>query len=392
MEIDLQTWSAEPLRILIVSFNFYPPVIGGAERWAALLAEEFARQKCDVQVLSRWDQRERGWSSKNGVRIGRCIRTINRGPLFGLSLIVSTFLWMVRMRKNYDVVYVNHLYLTAFAAVLAGKLLGKLVVCVPVSGGTYGDVVRLRKKKGSWLLLSVLKKTDYVIAASLEIAADLAEAGFPEQKLCRIPWGIDAKQFVPASEKAQQARKIQLGFDDSFVVLFVGRFHRKKGVPVLLEAWKRVEPAKNIVLVIAGFGEEEPAIRRRISELELEESVCLFGPATDLEGILRAADVFVIPSLSEGLPVVLLEAMAAALPTVATQTGGIPEVITDNVDGLLVPVGDPDELAKALKRLIEDADLRRRLGYHARARIESKFSIQLVADSYLSLFKTEQTF
>lgn len=173
-------------------------------------------------------------------------------------------------------------------------------------------------------------------------------------------------------------------------VLFLGNLCARKGVWDLLRAM--VELNGQVRLVFVG-GEEEPGIgpklQQEIQRLGLDEHVMLAGPAFGAEKYrwLAEADCFALPSHAEGLPISLLEAMAARLPVVVTPVGGIPSVIEDEVNGLMVPVGDGTALARALRRLIEDAELRARLGEAAHTLCMARFGMQRAVDDYLRLYR-----
>ncbi|MBK7947565.1 MAG: glycosyltransferase [Deltaproteobacteria bacterium] len=141
-------------------------------------------------------------------------------------------------------------------------------------------------------------------------------------------------------------------------------------------------------VAIAGRGDEEPNLRRLAAELGIGSRVHLLGLRNDVDRLLEAADVFVQPSRSEGLPLAVLEAMAAGLPVVATRVGGMGEAVVDGETGMLVGAERPDELARALRSLLEDDALRRRMGIEARARAEAEFSVETMARRYVELFRS----
>jgi glycosyltransferase involved in cell wall biosynthesis len=152
-------------------------------------------------------------------------------------------------------------------------------------------------------------------------------------------------------------------------LLFVGRLERRKGVDVLLEALKRLRATgHDVYLTIVGDGPERSVRERQAADALLRTAVTFAG-ACDENGVaeaMRTADLLIVPSLSEGLPVVIIEALASGVPVVATAVGGNPELVRDGETGLLVPPADPDKLAAAIVRLLSDPDLRRRMGVAGR--------------------------
>ena len=139
-------------------------------------------------------------------------------------------------------------------------------------------------------------------------------------------------------------------------------------------------------LAIAGRGEEEAALSELAGELGLSRRIHLLGYRSDIADVLAAADVFVMPSLSEGLPLALLEAMFAAKPVVASDVGGIPEVVRAGQEALLVPPGNAEALEKAIETVLSDSSLRDALGAAARRRVEARYTVAAMTDAYEELY------
>jgi glycosyltransferase involved in cell wall biosynthesis len=165
----------------------------------------------------------------------------------------------------------------------------------------------------------------------------------------------------------------------------VGRLQAPKDVLTLVRALAEL-PQRAYEGVIVGDGPDRPALESEIRRLDLEPVVQLAGERTDVPELLAAADVFVLSSRSEGLPLSILEAMAAGLPVVATNVGGVPELVVEGETGFLVPPGDPQALAVALERLLGDSALRRRLGAAGRRRAEERFDLVSTRQAHLDLY------
>jgi glycosyltransferase involved in cell wall biosynthesis len=173
-------------------------------------------------------------------------------------------------------------------------------------------------------------------------------------------------------------------------VLYAGRLRTRKAVAVLIEAFARVHsrvPATRLRL--AGDGEQRPALEEQVRRLELADAVRFEGavPHDRMAELYAAADLFCLPSLYEGFPLAILEAMAAGLPVVATRVAGTPEAIEDGVHGRLVEAEDVAGLAAALLDLIEDEEGRRRMGRQARRRVDEEFSIERIGAAYRALWE-----
>jgi glycosyltransferase involved in cell wall biosynthesis len=169
----------------------------------------------------------------------------------------------------------------------------------------------------------------------------------------------------------------------------VGRLDRFKGGAVLVEAWKTLReshPGARLHLVGGGMPEERTAMEALIARLDLGSCVRIWGKQEGPEEFYREADIFVLPSLSEGMPNALLEALAAGLPCIASDLPSTRGIVEDGRSGLLVPPGDPAALAKALGRLLADPDLRRELGRRGREHVEPWASSRIM-ESYLETYR-----
>jgi len=185
--------------------------------------------------------------------------------------------------------------------------------------------------------------------------------------------------------------RAELGVGASdLLVLAIGSLMKRKGHRVLLEAMRRVETEEGTPawkVAIAGEGAERADLEGFIAEHGLAGRAILLGNRDDVPDLQAAADIFAMPSLWEGLPLAVLEAMFAANPVIATTASGIPEAITHDENGLLIPPGDPDALAAAIRRLLRDRALRERLGARARERAQRDFSVGAMADGYERLYR-----
>lgn len=201
----------------------------------------------------------------------------------------------------------------------------------------------------------------------------------PRTKLHVVPNGV---ALAPARERPARA-------DGRVSMLFLGLVGERKGVYDLLEALAKARvQAPELHLVVGGDGEVDKA-RARADELGLGDAVdfrgWIAGPAKD--DLLRDADLYVLPSHFEGLPVSILEAMSHSLPVVSTRVGGIPEQVREGQEGLLVDAGDVDALAAALVALAADPALRNAMGQRGRARIESVYAIDRIAAQLRALYR-----
>ncbi len=175
-------------------------------------------------------------------------------------------------------------------------------------------------------------------------------------------------------------REHSRGARQQCTVLFLGRLGRRKGIYVLLNALAAVKEKFPDVMLLCGGDGEIDEVRAVAEDLGVKDRVRLLGwvQGSEKNALLDSAAIYVLPSFAEGLPMSVLEAMAAGLPVISTPVGGIPEVITDGIEGILVAPGDSNALGEAICRLLGDADLRSRMGRNGHARFERDFSIETV--------------
>jgi glycosyltransferase involved in cell wall biosynthesis len=210
------------------------------------------------------------------------------------------------------------------------------------------------------------------LAVSGDVARRLeASFGIPARKLRVVHNGIDPAPFERPPDRGLLAT-LSDGAREP-VVLTVARLSPQKGLDTLLAAARDVPDAR---FVIVGNGPERPALESQAQALGVSGRVSFLGHRRDVPDLLHACDLFVLPSLFEGLPLAVLEAMAAAKPVIASRIGGTDEAVVEGVTGLLVPPSDPAALAQAIRTVLSDPALAGRLGAAGRARLHAEFSAQ----------------
>lgn len=237
--------------------------------------------------------------------------------------------------------------------------------------------------------LAVGARAQRVVGVSAAVADYYARRGIPRSRLRVVYNAIDAAPFqAPLDDQRRSALRAELGLSsDARVLISVAMLRQGKGLGVLLRAMAAIRQRQpQAVLLIVGDGPERPRLTRLADDLELGGSVRFLGVRTDVPALLGLAQVFVLPTRYEALPTVLLEANAAGLPAVASDVGGVPELVRHNVEGLLTPVGDSPALATSICRLLEDGDLRARLAAAARVRAHD-FSLRRWAQRLLDVYR-----
>lgn len=264
----------------------------------------------------------------------------------------------------------------------------------PLAVGLHGSDVFLAERPGMRIVArGTLRRTALVTGCSPELVERVCALGFPAARARVIPYGVDAAAFSPGRERGLAWRR-RLGVpEEAPLLLGVGRMATKKGFQVLLEALPPVLAAHpDAHLVLAGGGDLLP--RLRAAAAPWAERVHFPGTVTrdELPDLYRAADLFVLPAVHDargnvdGLPNVILEAMASGLPVVATRVSGIPLAVEDGATGLLVGEGDREALTAALLALLAAPERRRAAGQAGRRKVERELTWDVVAARYRAAY------
>jgi glycosyltransferase involved in cell wall biosynthesis len=239
----------------------------------------------------------------------------------------------------------------------------------------------------------LLNAFDKVVAVSEPIEMECRRFMLRTDKLTCIPNGIDTSRFA-ISNRDEQRRitREELGFKpDDLVIGNIARLSIEKDQALLLRAFKELASLsreRSYKLLLVGNGPEERQLRNLATELGIHDRCLFAGVRRDVPQILTCLDVYVQSSRREGLPMIVLEAMAAKVAIVATKAGGIPKVIVDGKDGRLVDIGDADHLARVLHDLLNRADERTRLGQEAHRVVEAQFGAHAMAERYLAVYRS----
>jgi len=231
---------------------------------------------------------------------------------------------------------------------------------------------------------------DQILVVSLDLQNHLINK-FGSEKVTCIHNAIDIEQIRVTKPATELRKELKLG-EKEFLIGTMGRLTPVKGLESFLKAARIIRCQKpNVKFIIAGDGPLKDALQKQARECGLDEVVLFLGHRNDSHDILGLLDLFVVSSMSEGIPMVLLEALSLARPVVATLIGGIPEVIEHGVSGLLVTPGREDELAKSCIALMDDSDYARRLGAAGRQRVVEHFSASAMANNVAEIYRSLST-
>jgi rhamnosyl/mannosyltransferase len=336
------------------------------------------KRDLDVDLVVSNEDRRHAEEEVDGLRVTRLPNyTVDR------SIPVSPGLMGVLRRARSDIIHLHSPNPVAELLYLLARPRGKLVVSY------HHDPVRLQSMTPFYrkVFSQVAARATALVATSPNYAATSPLLRDFMDKVAVVPYGIDVRQFEssPQTERAAAALRERFG---PRLILFLGRLIYYKGLDVLLQAMQHVDGKALLI----GKGNLEDELRQQARALGVADKVCFLGEVENEETTpyYYASDVFVLPSVvrSEAFGIVQLEAQACARPVVSTALdSGVPYVNQDGVTGLVVPPGDPHALAGALNRLLDDAELRRRVGEAGRARVVREFTQDTMADRVRALYR-----
>ncbi len=355
-----------PLRVCLVAP--VPPPYGGISHWAQMIIRH-ASSRPDVRILIV-DIAPR-WRAIHDLTVWK--RVIGGGLQFVRDL--AKLLWVL-LRHRPDAVHLTtsgQLGLVRDLAVLTAAKGFRLGATYHIRFGRIPEIAEAGTRE--WRLIRRAMALARTVIAIDRATEDAIRRHVPGVRVERVPNCVESAEAVGAAPANPQLRS----------VMYLGWVIPKKGMAELVDAWSRVRTT-GWRLIIAGPG--EASYRQSLLE-RCEAAGIEFTGELGHEhamGMLASADALVLPSYTEGFPNVVLEAMERGKAIVATAVGGIPEMLSDGC-GLLVTPGDRDELANALKRIVNDGELRAQMGQRARARAHSEYSIAAVFDRYVGIWR-----
>ena len=338
------------MKIALITKMFPPRWLAGSEIAAYNIARSLAVHGNDVHVVTSMDKGLPEESVEEGFHIHRL-----KYPKIGLLLSTAFFsLAALQTLRNInpEVVHVQGIYY-GLAAYLLKKTRGKPYVIYFQGSGLYMPYAGI----GPILKILVRNATEVIVLTEhMRITVGVKYKRYATV----IPNGVDINRFTALSRKAARTG-LNIG-ETKQIIIFVGSLIPVKGVKYLVEAMSILtQHLPEARLLVVGNGEEETKLKQQVAQLNLESHVTFAGkvPNERIPEFMTASDIFVLPSLSEGFPVTVLEAMAAGLPIVTTNVRGLPEIVRDGENGFLVPSGDSDALAQKLLILLSNNETRK---------------------------------
>jgi len=360
-----------PLTVLQVTYSL---IAGGSEMFAFKLASGLDRERFRSVMCAI----DKGGALEPEIeRSGIPFHVLHRRTGFDPRLFWKVL--AVCRRENVDIVHTHHFNQLLYAAP-AARLLGLGLV------HTEHSVKLFEKPRLRVALRTLTRLCDKVLAVGTDVANVLRDqVGIPTRKIKIIRAGVEPSLY--REDRSLARRLLDLNAEDRVAVI-VARLSPEKNHAVLLHAFaqvvKRVPSAK---LLIVGDGPEADAVRGLIEKLDLVGQVRMLGVRRDIPHVLAAADAFVLSSDREGLPIAVLEALAAARPVVCTRVGDLPLVVQDGETGRLVPPGNSLDLADALADVLSQPALADRMGEKGRAFVAREYSQQRMIDEHAALYQ-----
>ncbi len=375
-------------RLTTSSFHHRPVIchvihamgVGGAEVLVSQMARLMGQQyRCVVAVLD--EVGELGQRLRDD---GFPVEHLGRRP--GIDRRCAERLRAFADREGASLLHA-HQCTPFFQAMLSRGLTGRRPVVFTEHGRHFPD---LPSRKRAIVNRLLLRKCDRLIACGESVRQALIKnEGLPESRVELIYNGVDIRSLSMSSADARSRIRREFGYaEDDFVVIQIARLHELKDHQTALRTIDRVRKVVPTArLLLAGDGDQRSSIEEAISTRGLTSHVQLAGTRRDIADLLAASDAFLLTSISEGIPLTVIEAMAAGLPVVATSVGGLPEMIRDGISGCLASASDDLTLSDHLIRLAGQPSQRQQMGQVAIADAHARFSLDAMLKSYARVYR-----
>jgi glycosyltransferase involved in cell wall biosynthesis len=391
------------IRVCMVISPLYPPRFGGGAKFPVTLSEELLKcPEIEITHLTTNPGRFSTYQESN-TRLRLCrLPALRLGGLRGetYSYALSNAFFLLKNHRAFNIVHIFGAFPYAWGALLVAHA-AKVKSVMRMTEMYSDDPLTIKKRFLGHLQLRTFTLADRVVSISHELTRAYLDTGLSTAKLVEIVNGVDQNRFRPVFEDEKRRLRSLLGLsEDRVIAIFVGGIFRRKGIDLLIEVWGKLKVAGDshcptLLLVgpteIAAVQNNAEFIRwtrNRVQELGLERDVRFVGRVENVEQYLQAADLFVFPSRSEGMPSALLEAMACGLPCAASVGSGATYFIRNGENGYIVEDEDVDVLMLRVQQLIETSSLRKELGTLARETILQKAALEVCAKQHLELYRS----
>jgi N-acetyl-alpha-D-glucosaminyl L-malate synthase BshA len=356
------------------------PTVGGSGILGTRLGVEFAKRGHKTHFITL----ERPFALQgvdyDFVKVHRV--SVVEYPLFKYppyTVALATEMADITDKENLDLLHVHYSLPHSTAAQLAREVTGK-----PYITTLHGSDVTILGQDPAYERINTMsvEASDAITAVSKYMADEAHKLGI-DKEIHEIPNFVDHKKYQPAPCELIEARE-----EEAITLIHVSNFRPVKRVEDIVYSMcvltKKVPAAR---LILVGDGPDRRRVERLVDKLGLKENIRMMGYRNDIPDILRCADALVMASETESAPLTILEAMSTGLPIIATDVGGIPEQVHDGVNGFLVPVKRPDDIAEAALKINADINLQIKMGENSRKTVLEKYTVDRVLDQYMKVYE-----
>lgn len=376
-------------RVLVVTLK-YPPVYSGYGNQISSVMKEVLSitDSISFTVLTTNNCNTTQNNQPRVINLGISIKNqLLSSVFFG----VHVFFWAIFHKNTFDSIHCISAHgHTAIPCIYAGKLLKKSTY-IKVTQAEFRKTI----KKLSWIhrlirnfRIRLTSKADYYIAISKQIESDLQAVGINQEQIVKIPNGVNTKTYTKRNVNDSSNVRKRFGLDNNTIILlYAGALNRRKGTYDLLEATRRLskKSLRDFTLVLCG-PDHENIIETIVNNNTEYSFVKYLGKVDNMSEIYKASDVFVLPSYSEGLPNVLLEATVSGVASIGSQIGGVTDILKST--SLLFHPGDIEKMETLLDRLISDDKYRQYISDTCYTESSKEFSLESVARSYIKFYQS----
>jgi len=376
-----------------ILFVITKSVWGGAQRYVFDLATNLPKDQFEVIVACGGNGPLIQKLEEKGVRI-ISIPHLERNINIAKEILSLFSLWRIFKKEKPDIIHLNSSKVGGLGALAARlfTLYPKPYTLYPriiftAHGWPFNEDRNFISRAVIWFLswLTTVFSTKVIVLTKNDLISTIKFLFLSDNKFCLIPNGIDT-DAISFLQREQARKELRLELEPSTILIGgITEFTKNKGAQYLIEAAKTLPESVRVVFI--GGGEKKSQMEKLAEDLGISERVHFLGFKENATKYLKAFDIFVFPSLKEGLPYTLLEAGLAGLPTVASDVGGIPDIIQNGENGLLVQPKNPKALASAIKKLLANKEKREQFGKKISEKIKTEFSFASMLEKTMKLYQ-----
>ncbi len=361
------------INVLYIGSDMY---LAGAQSVVLNLIKNLDKERFKVSMCAL----QGGILFEETKKLGIEVELLRSKPIFDIKAVIR--LTKLMKKQKIDIVHC-HGFDSAYYGVLAAKL-ARIPVCIVTMHGRYWS----EKKRRILVSKVTVKLADTVIAISNDLRKMLLRTlKLPDEKVITIYNGIGLRKFGIEENGRQKKRELGIGFNVPVIGIIANLRVVKGHIYFLKAASKVLKIFPDAKFILVGSGKLRKDLENLTRQLGIAKNILFLGQRRDIPSILNMLDVFALSSLSEEISLAILEAMAMRKPVVATNVGGNPEIITNSINGLLVPSKDEDALAQAIIKLLQNKELAMKIAQAAYETVREKFSLEVMMKKTENLYK-----